>query len=210
MTEPLKQLSWYRDLKKAAGRRESGCFAVEGERAIRQAMTAAPGAVIELLAAGEVPADLAGYPVRELTEKQFKSASSSVTPQGLLAVVNLPEDHDTAALPDELGERLLLLESIQDPGNVGTLVRTAAAFGYDGIIMSRDCADPFSPKAVQAAAGTVLSPTFVASDAALSLFTGGSTLTSGLAWDCVAPTSGSSAPGTRAIRKPSEIGAPAP
>jgi TrmH family RNA methyltransferase len=52
---------------------------------------------------------------------------------------------------------VLLLEDIQDPGNVGALVRTAAAFYFDGIVLSGECADPFSPKAVQASAGAVLS-----------------------------------------------------
>jgi len=157
VSEALKPLSWYRDLSETTGRREAGCFLVEGERAIRQAAGAHPSAVVELLTTGDVTPDLAGYPVRRLTEKQLKSVSGSVTPQGLLAVVRLPEDHEAAALPDRPGDRVLLLEDVQDPGNAGTLIRTAAAFGYDGVILSPACADPFSPKVVQAAAGTVLS-----------------------------------------------------
>jgi TrmH family RNA methyltransferase len=53
--------------------------------------------------------------------------------------------------------KILLLEHVQDPGNAGTLIRTAAAFGVNGIIMSDQCADPFSPKAVQSTAGSILS-----------------------------------------------------
>ena len=49
------------------------------------------------------------------------------------------------------------MEDIQDPGNVGTLIRTAAAFGFSGIILSDKCADPFSPKCVQSTAGSILS-----------------------------------------------------
>jgi TrmH family RNA methyltransferase len=56
------------------------------------------------------------------------------------------------------GGNILLLEHVQDPGNAGTLIRTAAAFGVNGIIMSDRCADPFSPKAVQSTAGSILSP----------------------------------------------------
>jgi TrmH family RNA methyltransferase len=59
----------------------------------------------------------------------------------------------------------LLLEDVQDPGNVGSLIRSAAAFGYSGVIMSDKCADPFSPKCVQATAGTVLSLWIRRSDA---------------------------------------------
>lgn len=157
MSEALKPLSWYRDLAEASGRRAAGCFLIEGERAVRQAVSIQPEAVVELLVTRPVPPDLSGYPARELTEKQFKSVSGSVTPQGLLAVVKLPEDYAKDALPETPGDRVLLLEQVQDPGNTGTLIRTAAAFGYNGIILSPGCADPFSPKVVQAAAGAVLS-----------------------------------------------------
>jgi TrmH family RNA methyltransferase len=157
VSEALKPLSWYRNLSETAGRREAGCFLVEGERAIRQAAGQRPETIVELLATGDVPPDLSGYPVRTLTEKQYRSVSGSVTPPGLLAVVRLLEGYEAPALPEEPGNRILLLEHVQDPGNAGTLIRTAAAFGYDGAILSADGADPFSPKAVQAAAGTVLS-----------------------------------------------------
>ena len=65
--------------------------------------------------------------------------------------------------PDELGDsrieavRDAMLEAIQDPGNVGALIRTAAAFDYSLVILSDGCADPFAPKSVQASSGTVLS-----------------------------------------------------
>jgi len=51
----------------------------------------------------------------------------------------------------------LFLEDIQDPGNIGTLIRTAAAFRFTGVLLTEKCADPFAPKCVQASAGTVLS-----------------------------------------------------
>jgi TrmH family RNA methyltransferase len=157
VSEALKPLTWYRDLAGAAGRRECGCFLAEGERAIRQLAQQQPEAVIELLATVPIPSDLGGYPVRELTEKQLKSVAGTVTPQGLVAVIRMPADHESRTLPATPGNRILLLEHVQDPGNTGTLLRTAAAFGYDGVLLSADSADPFSPKVVQASAGTVLS-----------------------------------------------------
>ena len=63
----------------------------------------------------------------------------------------------TDSLPLDPGKRLLLLEDIQDPGNVGTLIRTAAAFDFSGVILTEKSADPFSPKCVQATAGSILS-----------------------------------------------------
>lgn len=99
----------------------------------------------------------AEIPVRVITESQFKTISNSKTPQGILAVVKIPPDIYTSELPANIGSKILLLEHIQDPGNIGTLIRTAVAFGFSGIIMSRQCADPFSPKVIQATAGAVLS-----------------------------------------------------
>ncbi len=95
--------------------------------------------------------------MRLLTESQFLSICSTRTPQGTIAVVNLPVDIYSGYLPEDVGNKILLLEDIQDPGNVGTLIRTAAAFDYSGVIMTEKCADPLSPKCVQATAGTVLS-----------------------------------------------------
>ena len=67
----------------------------------------------------------------------------------LLFVCRIPE-----AGPVE-GNRLLLAEDLQDPGNVGTLIRTANAFGFDGVILAGACADPFGPKTVRASMGAV-------------------------------------------------------
>ena len=87
----------------------------------------------------------------------MKSISSNIVSQGITAVVQLPVDTYTDTLPQDAGPRVLLLEDIQDPGNVGTLIRTAAAFDYSGIVLTDKCADPFSPKCIQSTAGTVLS-----------------------------------------------------
>ncbi len=157
MPEPLKPLSWYKELSEGKSRRESGCFLVEGERAIRQVAGIRPEAVTELISSIPLPPDLDRYPVRTVTEKQLRSVSTASTPQGLIAVVRLPQESYAESLPDTPGCRVLVLEDIQDPGNVGTLIRTAAAFDYDGVLLSDKSADPFSPKCVQSAAGSVLS-----------------------------------------------------
>ena len=85
------------------------------------------------------------------------SICSTRTPQGILAVVRLPLETYSDELPEEAGARILLLEDVQDPGNVGTLIRTAAAFGFSGVILTIGCADPMAPKCVQSSAGAVLS-----------------------------------------------------
>jgi TrmH family RNA methyltransferase len=69
----------------------------------------------------------------------------------------IPEGTYSGTLPSRISGRIVLLEGVQDPGNVGTLIRTAGAFGYRGVILSDGSADPFSPKAVQGSAGVIAS-----------------------------------------------------
>jgi RNA methyltransferase, TrmH family len=155
---PVKPLSWYKDLSDSKKRREYGFFLVEGRRAIDQIKTATPGAIDEILVTERMLDESKSFdcPSRILTDRQFSSISTSKTPQGIAAVVRVPEDAFSDELPRQTGSRLLLLEGVQDPGNVGTLVRTAAAFDFSGIVLSDKCADPFSPKAVQASAGSIM------------------------------------------------------
>ncbi|MBD3390523.1 MAG: hypothetical protein GF418_00780 [Chitinivibrionales bacterium] len=140
------------------GRRENGAFLVEGPRAVSQTGRQFPDCVMEVLVDGtrEVP-PIRDAPVSRLTARQFKGVASSQNPQGIAAVVRLPDDVYSDRPPSEPGRRVLLLDDVQDPGNVGTLVRSAAAFGFDGILLTAKCADPFAPKCVQASAGSMLS-----------------------------------------------------
>jgi TrmH family RNA methyltransferase len=157
MTEPGKSLIWYRELTKKKGRLDAGVFLVEGDRAIRQVMGIDPGSIVEIVAVNEPSSLYHDYPVRRITESQFTYISSTRTPQGILAVVRIPEGLYSDELPEKVGDKILLLEDIQDPGNTGTIIRTAAAFGFSGVILTEDGADPLSPKCVQATAGSVLS-----------------------------------------------------
>ena len=152
----MKPLKWYEHLATGKGRQEDSVFLLEGDRAIRQIAKSNPEVIVEIVAVGESLPAYKDYPVRYVTESQFKKICLTKTPQGLLAVVRLPNDTYSVALPDDIGGRILLLEDVQDPGNVGSLIRSAAAFGYSGVVMSDKCADPFSPKCVQSTAGTVL------------------------------------------------------
>ncbi len=156
-TEPLKPLKWYRKLATARGRLEAGAFLVEGERAIKQLIDSSPREIIEIIAVAELSRFYGAFPVRVVSESQLRQLGSTRTPQGVLTVVRAPADIYTDRLPENTGARVLLLEDVQDPGNVGTLIRTAAAFDFSGVILSRKCADPLSPKCVQSTAGSVLS-----------------------------------------------------
>jgi TrmH family RNA methyltransferase len=156
-SEMLKPLKWYKGLAGNKDRLAEGAFMVEGERAVSQIITGFPEQINEILTTEDLAGRYANYPVRILSETQIKSISVTRTPQGIIAVVRLPEQTYTDSLPQTSGDKILFLEDIQDPGNVGTLIRTATAFDFSGVILTDKCADPFSPKCVQSTAGTLLS-----------------------------------------------------
>jgi TrmH family RNA methyltransferase len=156
-TNMLKPIKWYKSLAERKGRLEAGAFLVEGDRAIKQIISSSPGDIIEIVSTGELSPFYHKYPGRLVTESQMHSICSTKTPQGIVAVVRTPPDTYSDRLPDNAGAKILLLEDVQDPGNVGTLIRTAAAFDFSGVILTEKCADPLSPKCVQSTAGTVLS-----------------------------------------------------
>ena len=154
---PLKPIKWYKDLATKKGRLAASAFLVEGTRAIQQIISSSPDEVLEIVSTKQLPSFYGKYAQRLVTESQLHSICSTTTPQETVAVVRLPVDTYSDHLPDNIGTKILLLEDVQDPGNVGTLIRSAAAFGFSGVILTEKCADHLSPKCVQSTAGTVLS-----------------------------------------------------
>ncbi|MFC1992501.1 TrmH family RNA methyltransferase [Chloroflexota bacterium] len=157
MSTPLKPFKWYRKLATKKGRLEAEAFIVEGTKSINQIISNRPDEIIEILTTEDPLSVYSNYVVRLVTESQFRYICQTKTPQGVMAAVRIPVDIWSDCLPDDIGKKILLLEDVQDPGNVGALIRTAAAFNFSGAIMSENCADPLSPKCVQATMGTVLS-----------------------------------------------------
>lgn len=153
----LKPIKWYKSLSTSKGRLEAKAFIIEGDKAIKQIISNNPAEIIEILSTEELSLFYRKYPSYLITNSQLRSICSAKTPQGIIAVVRLPLDIYSEKLPEKTGEKILLLEDVQDPGNVGTLIRTAAAFGFSGVILTEKCADPLSIKCVQSTAGTVLS-----------------------------------------------------
>lgn len=84
----------------------------------------------------------------------FRELTDARHPQGLLALFERPASPLAAAL--ERPRLLVVLDGVQDPGNVGAIIRTAAAFDASGVLLTEGCADPFAPKALRASAGTAL------------------------------------------------------
>jgi TrmH family RNA methyltransferase len=91
-----------------------------------------------------------GVPVESVTEKELESISALTTPQEVLLLVKMPK------LPPLQKELLMLaLESIRDPGNLGTIIRLADWYGLRQIILSPDCVDAYNPKVVQSTMGSI-------------------------------------------------------
>lgn len=122
-------------------RREFGEYLVEGVKPVRECI-AANGEVVDIIC---TPDNAETFPEAVVVcENVFKIISSEKTPQGVIASVRLP-----ANIVRPPSGACLLLDRIRDPGNIGTIIRTANAAGYDDIYLV-DCADPYSPKAVRA------------------------------------------------------------
>ena len=87
-------------------------------------------------------------PVYLLPEHVFQAVCDTKNPQGIAAVLSLQTREAS-------GCRLLALDGVQDPGNVGTIIRTADAAGFDGVLLSPECADLFSPKVLRSTMGSI-------------------------------------------------------
>jgi TrmH family RNA methyltransferase len=91
-----------------------------------------------------------GVEISELSPEAFRNLAETDSPQGLLAVAREPH---VPGPPADLGTRVLVLDRLQDPGNVGTLIRAAAGLGVDRVLALDGTADPWSAKAMRASAG---------------------------------------------------------
>ncbi len=91
--------------------------------------------------------------VYETTEDILKKIADTVTPQGIVCICRRPE-HDIKSV--KFGGFYIALENVSDPSNIGAIARSAAAFNYDGIMLTRGSADIYSPKALRASMGALL------------------------------------------------------
>ncbi len=136
--------------KKRKARKEAGLFIAEGERLCREIPTEAIERIfITDTYQGALPEGGNDARLFRVPEKLMQEMSDTRTSQGILCEVRMrPEQTLT-------GDFFLLLEDLQDPGNLGTIFRTAEAAGVSGIYMSRECVDIYSPKVVRSTMGAL-------------------------------------------------------
>lgn len=164
-------------LRSRKTREREGLVLVEGVRGVGAALDAGAGArfavVSTRLSGTQAGAELlarlerAGVEVERVEDAELGALSDTEEAQGVLLVCGEP-----AGEPDAIarGGRYLVLDAVQDPGNVGTLVRAAVAFGLDGVVALEGTADPWGAKAVRASAGMAfrIPVLLVAADPALA------------------------------------------
>lgn len=143
-------------------RAEEGVFPVEGAKLVEEALKSGLKPVGEALFTAEaaqknpaLAARLSGImPVYEINEDLSAYIADTKSPQGIFACVKMLDNGENYAKIYK-GRRLVILDRLQDVGNIGTIIRTCDAFGIDGIVLSEDCADVYSPKLVRSAMGSL-------------------------------------------------------
>ena len=148
-------------VKSAKARRKEGVFVVEGERIAKEIPVTS---LVECFVSSGYPMadrldELFGYSVGAtiVSPDVFKKMSDTQTPQGILCVCrqNGMDVKEFITSTRDRDLKILLLESIQDPGNLGTMIRSAEGAGFDAIIADRDTVDVYNPKVTRSTMGSI-------------------------------------------------------
>ena len=155
-------------LKKRSAREADRVFVCEGRKMFFEILTQRPEYLVKAYWSESGAAELAdaeralmlACDWETVSDAAFCAVAETVTPQGVLAIVRMPEYTLSDMLKGET-DRLVILESLRDPGNLGTILRTAEAAGIGGIILSADSVDTFNPKTVRSTMGAILRVPFL-------------------------------------------------
>jgi TrmH family RNA methyltransferase len=155
-----------RRLAKRAFRRRDNRFLAEGPQAVREAL-ALDGVLVELFATADAEsrhqdlvgrAEKSGVPIARVSAEVMAELAQTVTPQGLLAVckfVDVPLESALSPALSPAPRLVTVLAHVRDPGNAGTVLRTADAAGSDSVIFTDASVDPYNGKCVRASAGSL-------------------------------------------------------
>lgn len=166
-----KKLKLVRKLASKKHRDELGKFVIEGINLVEEAIS--KGADIDYVLASddfasdrlEALADRIGE-FYEVERGIFEKLSDAINGSGVIAVVNRNYDEQAVLASIGADDNLLVLDRVQDPGNIGTMIRTAVAAGYRAVMLIKGTADIYSPKVLRATAGMIFDlPIIYASDA---------------------------------------------
>ena len=137
----------YSKLQNKKYRDESGLFIVEGDHLVEEALKKTQAVDIYSL----------DDSYTQVSESVMRKLSSLSTPPNVLAICKKLEEGN-------IGNKILILENLQDPGNLGTIIRSSVAFGVDTIILSKDCVDFYNVKVLRASEGMVFNTNILIRD----------------------------------------------
>jgi len=153
-------------LRNAKGRKEQGIFAIEGNKLVEE-LLGSKTRVNKIFVTeqwGEKNSvfvkKIADYEI--ILPKQMEQISNLVTPPGIFATAMIPKYNIKPK--DAENQLVLLLDGINDPGNLGTIIRTADWFGIKKIVISEDSCDPWQPKVIQATMGSIFRTQIIETD----------------------------------------------
>ena len=147
-----KTYKYFKSLLQKKARYEYGEFVVEGIKSVRDAISSGKKIAAVIVSdefRGEF--DYGGLDVYEIPAPLFEKLCDTKTPQGIAAVIKM---YDTALFSPDISGAYVYCDGVSDPGNLGTIIRTADAAGFSGVILSDTCADIYSPKTVRASMGS--------------------------------------------------------
>lgn len=149
--------------KKSKVRDEENVFVVEGLRMFAEV----PAERVEKVYISEslynrkkLDLNLQNFPCEILSDSVFSHVSDTKTPQGILCVVKRKK-YDLNDLLKVKAPHFMVLDNLQDPGNLGTIVRTAEGAGVDAVFMSKDCVDIYNPKTIRSTMGSIYRMPFI-------------------------------------------------
>ncbi len=165
--ETIKKIKKLKDKKY---RDEENCYIIEGIKLIKEAIS--EKAKIKLIIIcddcsqnddfeAELKYEIAKYECIYVSEKVFSTLTSVVNPQGIMAIIEKEAEQKNINFNEDL---FLILDNIQDPGNMGTILRTADSLDFKQIIISKDCTDIYNPKVVRSTMGAILRINIIESD----------------------------------------------
>lgn len=161
-------------LQTKRGRIKAGRFMAEGVRLLESALTARRRPLVVYYAPSELSPrgrelvhdfGTRGVPTVSISVRECGRLGDAETGQGIVAVFETPQTRLTEALARK-HRHVLLCDRIADPGNLGTLIRTGAAFGFDLVITTAGSAEAFGPKTIRATMGAIFTSTMIAAAAA--------------------------------------------
>ncbi|NQU16555.1 MAG: RNA methyltransferase [Candidatus Saganbacteria bacterium] len=141
-------------LENKSVRKKEGKFVIEGPHLIEEALSDIEYIIYTKKHQVMIKAKEKGIPCYEISDKEYKKLSDVVTPQGIMAVVT-SRDLSLQQISDKANSLIIACIDIQDPGNMGTIIRAADAANVSGIIASEGCVDIYNQKTIRSTAGSL-------------------------------------------------------